>query len=115
MPCRSYETDWFDSDRRYRVTLTEAKNLKDEADKLARIACKAIYALEQLDPDLKTFKDQESRKWWAKHKKDDQARIEKEAKEQAKKAEADKLRTEALAKLTPEEIEAYGLNKKGKK
>ena len=113
MPCRSYETDWFDL--RGRVTMSEAKELKEECDKLARIACKAMYAIEQLDPDLKSFKDTESRRWWAKHKKADQEREAKEQQAQVKKAEAEKLRLQALAKLTPEEIEAYGLNKKGSK
>lgn len=114
MPCRSYDTDWVD-DRVYRVTVSEAKELKEECDKLARIACKAIYALEQLDPELKSFKDTESRRWWAKHKKADKEREAKELQAQAKRVEAEKLRKQALAKLTPEEIEAYGLNKKGKK
>lgn len=115
MPCRSYDTDWFEPDAGGRISMSDAKELKNECDQLARIACKAIYALEQLDPELKSFKDTESRRWWARHKKNDQARAEREAKEQAKKAEADKLRKEALAKLTPEEIEAFGFSKKGKK
>lgn len=113
MPCRSYDTDWVGAVTR--VSMSEAKELKEECDKLARIACKAMYAIEQLDPELKSFKDTESRRWWAKHKKADQEREAKEQKEQIKKAEAEKLRKQALAKLTPEEIEAYGLNKKGKK
>lgn len=113
MPCRSYDTDWVGAVTR--VSMSEAKELKEECDKLARIACKAMYAIEQLDPELKSFKDTESRRWWAKHKKADQEREAKEQKEQIKKAEAEKLRQAALAKLTPEEIEAYGLNKKGKK
>lgn len=109
MPCRSYDTDWFDTGKPTRNL--EALTLKTECDKLARIACKAMYALEKLDPELKSFKDQESRKWWTKHKKDDQERIEKEAKEKTKREEEARLREQALAKLTPEEIQAFGLDK----
>jgi hypothetical protein len=71
--------------------------------------------LEQLDPGLKSFKDTEARKWWADHQKADKARMDREAKEKAKLDEQEELRKAALAKLTPEEIAAFGLNKKGKK
>lgn len=115
MPCMSYDTNWVHDESRAIRKTVEVVALKTECDKLARIACKALAALEKLDPELKTFKDQESRKWWTKHKKDDQARIEKEQKEKAKKEAEEQLRTQALAKLTPEEIAAFGLDKKGKK
>lgn len=115
MPCMSYDTNWvYDRMPSNRKTV-EVITLKSECDKLARIACKAMYALEKLDPELKTFKDQESKRWWTKHKKDDQARIEKEQKEKAKKEAEEQLRIQALSKLTPEEIAAFGLDKKGKK
>lgn len=115
MPCLSYDTEWVhDSARSSRKTV-EVIALKNECDRLARIACRAITALEQLDPELKTFKDRESRKWWSDHKKADQARIEKEQKEKAKLVEQEQLRKVALAKLTPEEIAAFGLDIKGKK
>ena len=45
----------------------------------------------------------------------DQARIDKELKEKAKQEEQKRLYVEALAKLTPEEVKAFGLNGKGKK
>lgn len=115
MPCMSYDTNWVNDPARSVRKTAEVVALKSECDRLARIACKAMAALEKLDPELKTFKDQESRKWYAKHKKDDQARIEKEQKEKAKKEAEEKLRREALAKLTPEEIAVFGLDKKGKK
>jgi hypothetical protein len=104
MPCRSYESDWA-----YDSTSRDVKRIKEEADKLARIACRAMYALEKLDPELKSIRDQESRSWWVKHKVADQLRVERENKEKAKKEQADKLRKEALAKLTPEEIKAFGI------
>jgi len=112
MPCLSYETEWFHSNPRRTHTETA---LKTECDRLARIACKAMTTLEQLDPELKSFKDTESRKWWSDHKKADKARMDREAKEKAKIDEQEKLREAALAKLTPEEILAFGLQKKGKK
>ena len=116
MPCLSYDTEWAHDFSRSRNTKnsTEVAALKMECDRLARIACHAITALEQLDPELKTFKDRDSRKWWADHKKADQARIEKEQKELAKKREQEQIRQAALAKLTKEEIEAFGLGKKGR-
>lgn len=109
MPCRDY---W--SDQKFDTRKNEVGILKERCDELARIACKAMYALEQLDPELKSFKDRESRKWWADHKKADQERIEQEQKALAKRVAKQKLVKEALSKLTPEEIEAFGLNVKVK-
>lgn len=112
MPCLSYDTEWVNTNPRRSHTETV---LKSECDRLARIACKAITLLEQYDPELKSFKDKEARKWWSDHKKADKARMDREAKEKAKLDEQEKLRTAAMAKLTPEEIAAFGLQKKGKK
>ena len=81
MPCLSYDTQWVHDETRAIRRTAEVMALKNECDRLARIACRAITALEQFDPELKTFKDKESRKWWSDHKKADQARIEKETKE----------------------------------
>lgn len=110
MPCRSYDTDWFEEQRSY--ASRESRLLKAEADKLARIACNAMSELEKLDPELSMIKDIEARKWWTAHKKADALRKAKEAEEKAKKDAEEKLRKEAIAKLTPEEIEAYGLKPK---
>ncbi len=115
MPCMSYDTNWVHEPARASRNTVEVTALKMECDRLARIACKAITALEKLDPELKNFKDTESRKWWAAHKKADAARIAKEEKEKAKREAEEKRRKEALAKLTPEEIKAFGLDKKVKK
>lgn len=115
MPCMSYDTNWVHDPARASRKTVEVMALKNECDRLARIACKAITLLEQYDPELKNLKDQETRRWWASHKKADQARIDKEEKEKAKLELEKKLRREALAKLTPEEIQAFGLDKKGKK
>lgn len=112
MPCLSYDTEWVSTNPRRTHTETV---LKIECDRLARIACKAMATLEQLDPELNNFKDREARKWWSDHKKADKARMDREAKEKAKVEEHERLRQQALAKLSPEEIEAFGFNKKGKK
>jgi hypothetical protein len=64
--------------------------------------------LEKSDPTLKGM-NAEARNWYVKHKKADAARIEKENKEKELKAEAARLRSEALAKLTSEEIKAFGI------
>ena len=104
MPCMSYESDWVHEKPRN----SEVMILKQEADKLARIACQAMALIEKSDPTLKGM-NAEAKKWYEKHKKADAARIEKENKEKAKKAEAAQLRKAALAKLTPEEIKAFGI------
>ena len=112
MPCLSYDTEWVNTNPRRSHTEIALKN---ECDRLARIACKAMATLEQLDPELNNFKDREARKWWSDHKKADKARMDREAKEKAKLDEQEKLRQAAMAKLTPDEIKAFGLDKKGKK
>jgi hypothetical protein len=104
MPCRSYETDWVHEKPRS----TEVAVLKMEADKLARIACRAMELLEKSDPTLKGM-NAEARNWYAKHKKADEARKAAEAKVLEKKRLEAQLRQDALAKLTPEEIKAFGI------
>ena len=110
MPCRDYFTDNMPL-----RSSSEAHILKQRADLLARVACRALTALETFDPELNSVKDKELRKFWADHKSADNKRKLAEEKEKAAKAEKDKLRKAALAKLTPEEIEAFGLNKKATK
>lgn len=104
MPCMSYDTNWANrsSDR-------DIKVLKKEADKLARIACKALQALEDMGrEDFLLLKDDEVRTWWAAHKQADRAaRAAEEAKQ--RKAEA---KARVLAKLTDEEKALLGLKKR---
>jgi hypothetical protein len=111
MPCRDYESDSWDYS-------SENRKLKDRADKLARIACKAMTALEENGiEDFLVLKDEEVREWWAAHKEADRRaeakRLEKERRERVK--------AEALAKLSTEERELLGLSsgvvkaKRGKK
>ena len=71
MPCMSYDTNWAksSSDR-------DIKRLKAEADKLARIACKALAALEDMGKeDFLLLKDDEVRVWWKAHKEADRQEI----------------------------------------
>lgn len=61
MPCRDYESDiHLDPTDSYQY-----RYLKERADMLARIACKAMNKLEEegLDSDL-CGKDEEVRVWW---------------------------------------------------
>ena len=104
MPCMSYDTNWArSSDDR------DIKRLKAEADKLARIACKALEALEGMGKeDFLLLKDDEVRDWWKAHKiADAQARAAAEEKQRRKEA-----KERVLARLTDEEKILLGLKKK---
>lgn len=103
MPCMSYGDDWARSSSDY-----EVKRLLISADKMARIACRALTALENGTSLDAVLKDEETATWWKAHKKADAAAAKVRAKEKAAKL----AKAEALAKLTPEEIDALGLNKK---
>jgi hypothetical protein len=101
MPCMSYESNWAsDSNDR------DIKRLKSEADKLARIACKAMTELVKSGhADFLILKDDEVREWWDKHQEDDRKAQEAKA-ERARKA---KLKKDALAKLSDEEKKILGI------
>jgi hypothetical protein len=110
MPCLSYDTEWVNkSSRKHDI---EIKVLKEEADKLARIACQALAELEKVAPDsgLLSFPSELTR-WWDSHKKADAARKAAEQKEKTKNAELARKRKAALAKLTAEERSAFKLRK----
>lgn len=101
MPCMSYDTNWASSsnDR-------DIKRLKEEADKLARIACKAMTELVKSGhADFLVLKDDEVREWWDKHQEDDRKAQEAKA-ERARRA---KLKKDALAKLSDEEKKILGI------
>jgi hypothetical protein len=101
MPCRDYESDNWDYDNS-----REMAKLKKQVDRLARIACKAMTALEESEKeDFLLLKDEEVREWWAAHKEADR-------KEQARIAEKERrarVKAEALARLSDEEKELLGL------
>lgn len=105
MPCQSYDSSWdqHDNDR------DKIRELKKQADMLARIACKALTALEEAEKeDFLLLKDDEVRVWWKQHKEDD-------AREKARVAEKERrerIKKEALARLSAEEKELLGLGPK---
>lgn len=101
MPCRDYESDSWDNSG-------EVRKLKAQADKLARIACKAMDALEQNGlEDFLILKDDEVAQWWKQHKEADR----KEKARIAEKERRERVKAEALAKLSSEERELLGLAK----
>jgi hypothetical protein len=103
MPCQSYDSSWDDgSDAR------KIRELKKQADMLARIACKALTELENNKiEDLLLLRDDEVRVWWAQHKEDD--RKAREAREIKERRAA--MKKAALAKLSEEEKSLLGLSK----
>lgn len=104
MPCRDYESDSYSSP----TDSWQYRDLKERADMLARIACKAMTELENNRiEDLLLLRDDEVREWWAKHKEADRKAREKEQRKQ----ERIRLRRAALRKLSDEEKIALGLKK----
>ena len=104
MPCRDYASDRYSSP----TDSWQYQEMKNRADLLARIACKAMTELENNKiEDLLLLRDDEVREWWAKHKEADRKAQEKEQRKQ----ERLRLRRAALRKLTAEEKVALGLKK----
>ena len=99
MPCMSYDDRPDYNEREW----------KNKTDKLARIACKALNALEAMGKeDFLLLQDDEVRTWWAAHKEADRkAREAAEAKRLKMEA-----RARALSKLSDEEKVLLGLKKK---
>lgn len=104
MPCRDYESDYSsDWDR---------ERYKAQTDKLARIACAAMEELvRQGKEDFLVLKNPEVAEWWAEHIKADRA----EKARIAEKERKERVKAEALARLTDEEKELLGLLKTKKK
>lgn len=98
MPCRDYVSDGDTGWNRERY--------KEQCDKLARIACAAMTELEKVGKaDFLVLKDDELRNWWEAHKETDR-------KERARIAEIERqerVKQEALDRLTDEEKELLGL------
>jgi uncharacterized membrane protein YkoI len=118
MPCQDYGSNsWSDP-----KDSQEYARLKERADMLARIACNAMRELERQETqDFILLQNEELRAWWEQHKIDDAKaeadRIERARREKEKKAEQaikEEMKRQALAKLSVEERELLGLNKKRK-
>jgi len=104
MPCRDYESDSYSSP----TDSWQYRDLKERADMLARIACKAMTELEDNRiEDVLLLRDDEVRTWWAQHKEADRKAREKEQRKQERLL----LRRAALSKLNEEEKVALGLKK----
>jgi len=102
MPCRDYESDsWGHSGDSGRVG-----KLKEQADRLARMACSAMEELEANGiAEVLLLKNDELREWWTAHKEADR-------KEKARVAELERkerVKSEALASLSDEAKELLGL------
>ena len=99
MPCRDYE-----SDNGYSMR----EDYKAQCDRLARIACAAMEELvKQGKADFLVLKNEEVRTWWEAH-------VEADRKEKARIAELERrerVKREALERLTDEEKELLGLKK----
>lgn len=111
MPCRDYESDDYAAGNRSSTVII----MKTQADKLARIACTAMKAYEAGETFASLLENKEVAVWWTSHKKaDEKERVTKEkAKEKA--ATLARIKKEAAAKLTDEELAAFGLHKNGNK
>jgi hypothetical protein len=106
MPCRDYGSDYVSP-----TDTWQFRELKDRADMLARIACKAMDELvKQGKADFLILRDEEVAEWYKKHQEEDRKAREKEERKQQRA----KLRRQALRKLTEEEKIALGV-KKGSK
>jgi hypothetical protein len=99
----SYDTNWAHSS-----SDSDVRRLKKEADKLARIACAAMTELEKMGKeDFLILKNEEVGHWWAAHKEADR----KERERVAELERRERLKKEALDRLTDEEKELLGLKK----
>jgi hypothetical protein len=99
----SYDTNWAHSS-----SDSDVRRLKKEADKLARIACAAMTELEKMGKeDFLILKNEEVGHWWASHKEADR----KERERVAELERRERLKKEALDRLTDEEKELLGLKK----
>lgn len=111
MPCRDYGADEY-----YRGSTLEVEKalLRERGDMLARIACQAMDGLAKDAPGTfaKLMVNPEVFEWYTQHKKEDEKRQkenERNKKAEEKRLEKQRIRNQVLAKLTKEEIEAFGL------
>ena len=104
MPCRDYASDSYSSPE----DSWQFRELKERADMLARIACKAMTELaEQGRAEFLVLRDDEVREWW--HQQQEADRKAQEAK--LEKQRLAKIKKNALKKLTNEEKKVLGIKK----
>jgi hypothetical protein len=94
MPCSDggYSYDQYDTIQR-------------RADEATRSACEAITLLQRQHSELFAELSVETRAWWNRHQREDQARIEREQEE----ARRQKAKQDAWNKLTDEERKILGV------
>lgn len=107
MPCRDYGSD----DSLGRSYDLELHAMKHRLDKLARIACKAMNELKSSYATgyNKVMEDREVKEWYEQHLKDDLKAQKAAERKKEKEKKQQMLLKNALAKLTKEEIAAFGL------
>ena len=104
MPCRDYASASYADHK----DSWQFRELKERADMLARIACKAMTELaEQGRAEFLVLRDDEVREWWHQHQEAD--RKAQEAK--LEKQRLAKIKKDALKKLTDEEKKVLGIKK----
>jgi len=82
------------------------RDLEKRNDKLARIACAAMTALEENGiEDFVLLQNEEVREWWTEHKEFDRQRRAK----QAERERIAQVKKDALAKLSAEERKILGI------
>lgn len=92
----------------------EVKKLRDRSEMLARVASRALDMIKDSGhTDLKTkvFSDTETTKWWKTHAAEIRAANERREKELAKQAEITEAKATAFAKLSDEELRAFGIKR----
>jgi hypothetical protein len=96
MPCRDDQWEY-----------QKDKENRERSDMIARIACKVLEAYEKQGFSAGMLLDTKEHNWWLAHKKADEARIQKEQESER----IEKIRRNALSKLTLEERKAlnFGL------
>lgn len=109
MPCMDYG---------YSDDYAEVRRERERCDMLARIACRAIQAVQASgDTALldRIMDDKETKQWWRLHAAADRLAKEREAKEREKAAAKQALLESAFAKMSDEEVKAFGLKRPVKK
>lgn len=103
MPCRDYESD---------DGYNQREEYKAQCDRLARIACAAMEELvRQGKEDFLILKNPEVAEWWTAHVKADRAEKARIAEQERR----ERVKREALERLTDEEKELLGLKKSAPK
>lgn len=100
MPCRDYYPDDY--------SIRETQRYEEQRNKLARIACRAMAALESIGR-LDLVMNEEAQEWFKQHKIDDARAKVRKAEKARQLAEETRLKKSALNKLSPAEKKVLGV------